>query len=183
MRTPAGHLVHAAARYSGAVRDAILAHKEQGQLALATPLGRLLATVARGGTEPPGTLVPVPSNPAVVRARGHDHARRLAGSCGAALGVPVVPALTWSRDVADQAGLSVAARRRNVASGMTVRRPERLRQRLRAPVWVVDDVATSGSTLDEAARALASAGWAADGLAVVAAVEARTALAAGGVLR
>jgi predicted amidophosphoribosyltransferase len=189
VRTPSGRMVVAASRYAGAVRQAVLAHKEHGQLALAAPLGRLLAAAVEaerqtalgreGVASQPGTIVPVPSSRAVVRSRGHDHARRLARACGDVLGVPVVAALGWSRAVADQAGLSIAGRRGNVASGMTVVRPERLRP----PVWVIDDVTTSGATLDEAARALAHAGSAPAGLAVVAEVEARTALAGRGVLR
>lgn len=189
VRTPDGHVVLAASHYSGAVRRAVVAHKELGQLSLATPLGRLLAGavltqrgVASGTTAVeslPGCLVPVPSNRTVVRARGHDHALRLARACGGVIGVPAVPALTWSRAVADQAGLSMAGRRRNVASGMSVVRSGRLRP----PVWIVDDVTTSGATLDEATRALTAAGWSPGGLAVVAEVQARTALAPRGVLR
>jgi predicted amidophosphoribosyltransferase len=173
VRTSGGSIVLAATRYEGSVRDAVLAHKEHGQLALSTPLGRLLAAALSSGTPKPASLVPVPSTRAAVRARGHDHARRLARASGAVLDVPVVPALSWSRSVADQSGLSVAGRRSNVTSGMTAR----LSGRLRAPVWVVDDVTTSGATLDEAVRALSSAGLAPGGLAVVAAVEVRTALA------
>jgi predicted amidophosphoribosyltransferase len=182
-------VVVAASRYAGAVRHAVLAHKERGQLALAAPLGRLLAAAVAleshkvlgrvDAASGPGTIVPVPSNRAVVRSRGQDHAHPRARACGAVLGVPVVAALSWSRAVADQAGLSIAGRQGNVASGMTVVRPERLRR----PVWVIDDVTTSGATLDEAARALTLAGWTPSGLAVVAEVEARTALAGRGVLR
>jgi predicted amidophosphoribosyltransferase len=46
-----------------------------------------------------------------------------------------------------------------------------------APAWLVDDVMTTGATLDEGARSLDAAGWRVVGLSVVAGVDARRALA------
>lgn len=168
---PLGHLptlpgipaLAAAAAYDGVVRSLLLAHKERGRLALAGPLGRALAGVA--ALHGPGAvLVPVPSSRASVRARGHDHARRLAAVAGRRLGVRTAPVLVQSRHVADQAGLDATARSANLSGALVARR------RLDGlPVVVVDDVVTTGATLAEAARALTAAGASVRGAAVVAA--------------
>jgi predicted amidophosphoribosyltransferase len=168
---PLGHLpppagvpaLVAAAAYDGVVRSLLLAHKERGRLALAGPLGRALAgaAVVHGAG---AVLVPVPSSRASVRARGHDHARRLAAVAGRRLGVRTAPVLVQSRHVDDQAGLDAAARSTNLAGALVARR------RLDGlDVVVVDDVVTTGATLAEAARALSAAGASVRGAAVVAA--------------
>ena len=61
-----------AADYDGAVRAALLAHKERHVAGLAATLGALLAVAVAAAARPPVLLVPVPSRPGVVRARGHD---------------------------------------------------------------------------------------------------------------
>ena len=153
----------AAAAYDGVVRSLLLAHKERGRLALAAPLGQALAGAAavhgRGAL-----LVPVPSSSAAVRARGHDHARRLAATAARRLGARVLPVLVHARGVEDQSGLDAAARAANLAGALQARRPlDGL------VVVVVDDVVTTGATLAEAARALTAAGATVRGAAVVAA--------------
>jgi len=155
--------VVAAGAYDGVLRSLLLAHKERGRLALAGPLGRALAgAVAVHG---PGVLlVPVPSSPAAVRARGQDHARRLAAVAGRRLGVRTAAVLVQARTVDDQAGLDAAARSANLAGALQARR------RLDGlDVVVVDDVVTTGATLAEASRALTAAGARVRGAAVVAA--------------
>lgn len=165
----------AAAAYDGPARAALLAHKERGRLGLARPLGAALAgAIVRLDLPPRVVLVPVPSSAAAVRARGHDHARRLAAA--AARGVPgarASPLLVPGRVVADQAGLDRAGRAANLAGAL------RARGSLRGlPVVVVDDVVTTGATLAEAARALRAAGAEVQGCAVVAATARRSSVPA-----
>ncbi len=159
--------VVAAGAYDGVVRSLLLAHKERGRLALAGPLGAALAgAVAVHG--PCAVLVPVPSSPASVRARGHDHARRLAAAAGRRLGVPAAGVLVQARPVHDQAGLDAGERRANLQGAL------RSRRRLDGvDVVVVDDVVTTGATLAEAARALSAAGARIRGASVVAATPRR----------
>ena len=195
--TPAGVRVLAGSHYVGGVRDAIVAHKESGHLALATPLARLLVaglsaagmcelggqvsvglgSVGRGSGRP--MLVPVPSTRATVRSRGHDHCRRLASASARVSGGTSVTPLRWARRVVDQSGLSVEQRRHNVAASMVASEAGgRVARRTRAGsdgVWVVDDVMTSGATIDEAVRALTASGWTVAGAAVVASVDLRRA--------
>ncbi len=155
--------VVAAAVYGGTVRTLLLAHKERGRTTLVGPLGALLAeAVAAHG--PGVVLVPVPSSPAVVRARGHDHARRLAVAAGRRARLPVAPVLLGARAVADQSDLDAQGRADNLAGALVARRT-----RWGSPVVIVDDVITTGATLAEAARALRAAGAEVRGAAVVAA--------------
>lgn len=173
----------AAGEYDGLVRAMVLAHKERGVLALATPLGRLLAgAVAAVGASPgPVVLVPVPSRPASVRARGHDPTRVMTVRAAAALRgaggtVTAAPVLRLRPGVRDQAGLDAEQRRDNLAGSMCCsgRALARLASRCpRAHVVVCDDVLTSGATAREAQRALEAVGLRVAAVAVVAATRRR----------
>ena len=168
----------AAVPYDGVVRSALIAHKERGVLRLAGPLGAALATAVAalpgfGAAPRPLRLVPVPSRPAVVRARGHDPTARIAAAAALRLGpgVRAVRLLRQGRRVADQAGLDAQARARNLAGALQVRgRPAGAG----LPVVVVDDLVTTGASLAEAARALRGHGFVVLGAAVVAATARRS---------
>jgi predicted amidophosphoribosyltransferase len=154
----------AVAPYGGPVREVLLAHKEHGRLALARPLGTALAAAASCLTPGAGTVVvPVPSSARAVRARGHDHARRLAAVAARRLGLPCRSLLRPVRPVADSAGLGVAAREANLRGALAARRPLP-----GVDVLVVDDVVTTGATLREAVRALRAADAVVRGVVVVA---------------
>jgi predicted amidophosphoribosyltransferase len=174
--TGRGTVVLAASHYRGPVRDAIVAHKEHGQLSLVAPLARLLAASLPAARDV--RLVPVPSARSAVRGRGQDHGRRLAHAAARITGGSVELPLRWQHRVDDQSGLSVQGRQQNVTGGMAARPASGIR-----PVWLVDDIVTTGATIDEAVRALTAAGWSVAGVAVVASVESRLALAGRGRLR
>jgi len=158
------------ASYDGPARALLLAHKEHGRLGLSRPLGAALATavVAASAEAPPQpttagplVLVAMPSSAAARRARGYDHAQRLARSAcsvltAAGLACRVVPALRQERPVADQAGLGASARAANLAGALAVRRGAV--GRLCGRIVLVDDVVTTGATLAEGARAVRAAG-------------------------
>lgn len=175
--TPCSVAVVAGARYRGTVRAAIIGHKEHGQLALATPLGRLLAAaLIAGGNAAPSAgavLIPVPSTRSATRARGQDHAHRVARRAGSFAGLSAMAALRWERPVRDQSGLSVLDRRTNVSGAMVASPPTAAG----APAVLVDDVMTTGSTLDEGRRALTMAGHRVVQVCVVAAVDTQRTLA------
>ena len=169
LRRPGRLLVLAAGEYEGVTRAVLLAHKERGRTTLAAPLGAALAVAVRpfvDGVRGGGRVVlaPVPSSPSAVRARGHDHARRLAARAAKELHLRSAELLVGVRQVQDQAGLSASERASNLAGALAARR------RLTGlSVVVVDDVVTTGATLAEAVRALRAAGADVRGAAVVAA--------------
>ena len=153
----------AAGAYAGPVRPALIAFKERGRAELAGPLGAALAlAVAAVLAAVPGPrrsvlLVPVPSTPAAVRARGRDHVRELTGPAVAelrAVGVAAASVRLLRRRgrVRDSAELSVAQRRANLAGSFVV--DPRTRVPPDGQLVVVDDVVTSGATLTEAALLL-----------------------------
>lgn len=175
--------VAAAVEYDGAAREVLLAHKEHGRLGLAAALGAALAGAVAVVGPARVVLVPVPSRPAAVRARGHDATLRLARRAryelrAAGTAAVVCAALRLVRATADQAGLSAEQRAANQSGAMAVRR----RAAARCARWtadgaqvvVVDDVVTTGATLAEAVRALHAAGVAPAGAATVAATVRRS---------
>jgi ComF family protein len=165
--------------YDGPLADAVVALKFGGNLALAGPLGRLLAAEERLRFDAQGRahelVVAIPLHWRRRVARGFDQAEALARSAlthaaaehGSAppLGRRV---LRRTRATAQQTELDAAARQRNVEDAFEVVDPERVRD-LR--VLVIDDVTTTGATFQACAAALRRAGAASlEGLALVRAV-------------
>jgi predicted amidophosphoribosyltransferase len=165
--------------YGGPVRAAVLAHKEQGRLALARPLGDVLAravaqllTVSKLDHRPVA-LVPAPSARAAIRQRGHDPLLRITRRAAIVLrrdglDCAVVPALRHRRRVSDQAGLGQIARLANLHGSMIVRSGAATLLTGRSVV-IVDDVVTTGATIGEAVRAVRRFGHDPCGAAVIAA--------------
>lgn len=176
----------AAGEYADPLRRMILLHKERRVFGLARPLGEVLAAPVRAALVRSGRtlLVPVPSRPAVVRARGHDPTLRIARAAATrlrrdGLDVAVAPLLRQRDLVADQAGLTAGERAANLAERMAVR-PAGLRALARAGVPVTaivcDDVVTTGSTAREAQRALEESGLRVAAICCVAATRRRVPL-------
>lgn len=135
----------------------IHAFKYEGASALAPWIASLLPL-------PPGlgegigreyALVPVPLHPARRAWRGYDQALLLARLVSERWGIPVVEALVRARDHEPQARLDPERRRINVSGAFRVARGSMVAGR---PVLLVDDVATTGSTLLAAAEVLEAAG-------------------------
>ncbi|MFI5273535.1 MAG: ComF family protein, partial [Ktedonobacterales bacterium] len=149
--------------YEGAARKAIIALKFGRQRRLAAPLGDLLATTLRSaGTRRVDGVVPVPLHAARLRQRGYNQAELLARRCAHQIGAPCLPgALVRARATPPQVGLSLEDRRRNVAGAFALGDWAHSEQLAGKHLVLVDDVTTTGSTLDAAARALQAAGPAA----------------------
>ena len=148
--------------YQGLLRSLILRFKHGHDLSPGHLLGRFLADHP-GITGEYDALVPMPLHPRRLRERGFNQALEAARPLAAKYGLPLAPeSLVRMVHTPPQAGLSLAERNANVrdifaASGVLGKR-----------LLLVDDVATTGSSLRSAAKTLLRAGAAGVAVAVVA---------------
>jgi ComF family protein len=152
--TLAGIPLVAAGRLEGSLQRAVHTYKYRPRPQLATVLAPPLhhAIVAAGLSLTALTFVPL--HPRRRRERGFNQAERLAAELSRALATPVVDALTRVRPTPAQVGLSQAERRVNLAGAFAWRAAQPPPKGL----GLVDDVCTTGATLEAAARAVAEAG-------------------------
>lgn len=154
---PAGLRIAAAGEHEGPLRDAIHRLKYGDEPGLGRELGALVAALAaadlaRGARL--DALVPVPLHRSRERARGYDQAAALAAAVATATGVPLRPALRRLRGGPAQATLGRLERLRNIQGAFAG-----LAGSLRGlHVALVDDVATTGATLADAASAARACG-------------------------
>ena len=154
--------------YGGAVAQAITRMKYEARPDLARPLGDLLwrALAPHAGALRGALVVPVPLHASRLAERGFNQSALVARRLARGLGAPFLPrALARLRDTPRQALLDREARLRNVARSFRLRDPARVRGR---HVLLVDDVRTTGATLEACARALREGGAARVTPAVVA---------------
>jgi len=146
---PAYDATIAAFAYDFPADTLVHALKFRGELALAPLLGRLLsATIPSWSVD---RVIPVPLSSARLRSRGYNQAAEIARQL--ARGKLDVDVCVRRGDSVPQTELPWDERRRNVRGAFGCRRPL-----AGATVAVVDDVMTTGATLDELALTLKRAG-------------------------
>ena len=143
-------------RFDGVMRQAIYELKYRNLRALASPLAELLNDYLSINPVPGEVLVPVPLHQKRLRERGYNQSGLLAHELGSLSKLPVVDdCLIRLRHTLPQTRTTtVGERRNNVADSFTCR-DDRLRDK---QVLLIDDVSTSGATLDACAAALKAAG-------------------------
>jgi predicted amidophosphoribosyltransferase len=139
--------------YEGVARQLVSALKFRGALPVADVMAaHMAANLPPELRDPTAALVPVPAVRVRSRRRGFDPARVLAAALAPRIDVPVADRLVRHDRSARQVGASRAVRRA----------PGRLDIRVRGsppPLAILlDDVHTTGATLDACARALAADG-------------------------
>jgi ComF family protein len=134
--------------YDGALRAILHALKYDGRRSLARPLASRMREQGAAILEGADAVVPVPLHPSRRRERGFNQAHDLARH----LGVRVSTALERVRPTVPQVSLAAARRHGNVRDAFA---PTRAAAALSGKIVVlVDDVSTTGATLDACARVL-----------------------------
>jgi ComF family protein len=152
-RSAAIALARSAGGYEGALRAIIHAFKYDGRRALAPRLAWLMQVAGADMLSDADVVVPVPLHPLRRWKRGFNQADDLAR----ALGPPVLAALRRTRHGPPQASLPASRRRDNVSRAYTIRpRAGPLIRGLH--VVLIDDVMTTGETMEACARVLVRAG-------------------------
>lgn len=161
--------------YGGAIARAIARMKYGNRPDLGRPLGHLLASALephasrlapRGARHEGAVVVPVPLHPSRLASRGFNQSGLVADHVAKRLGARFWPlALGRARDTPQQVTLDRKGRLENVSGAFFVRNPAAVRGRW---ILVVDDVRTTGATLDACTGALLAAGAAGVASAAVA---------------
>jgi len=149
----------AAARFEdGPVRHLIHRLKYGDRLELALPLGRHMARAGRDVLSEADLLVPVPLHYRRLLWRRFNQANALAEVVSRISKVPLDPfVLTRTKATPSQVGLTRTHRAENMHGAFSVPEAEKIKIEGRA-ILLIDDVLTSGATLNAAARILLRAG-------------------------
>ncbi len=144
--------------YEGPFREAIHRWKYQGKTYLTPLLGEWMARGVFEHWEADGfdLVIPVPLHLHRLRARGFNQALLLAKELGRRTGIPYLKrVLEKSKPTVPQVSLSGAEREKEIRGAFRLSGEERVRGKC---ILLVDDVFTTGATVNECARILLSGG-------------------------
>lgn len=150
--------IRSAGIFSGALRDALLRFKYYNDMATGDALSHLLSGMVPL-LYPEGSydrIVPVPLHPRRLREREFNQSVLLAKPISRRLALPIdVSSVAKIRDTKPQSTLGENQRRKNIRGAFRVLRPAAI-EHMR--ILVVDDVCTTGATIEELAAVLLDAG-------------------------
>jgi len=146
--------IYSSIQYSPIAGKVLLAAKENSQIQaddlILDALTKALSQCVR--EHGVGILIPIPSRPSIARLRGRQFMVDLSQQLSVNTGLPTYENLIHVRKVRDQSSLDARARMENLQGALKGRRY------LSGKAFLIDDLVTTGSTLDEAARALREKG-------------------------
>ncbi len=152
-RPPAFDRAFAALGYTFPLDRLIPRLKYHGQLAIAPALGECLARAIEAAPTP-DRMIAMPLHAKRIRERGFNHATEIARDMATRLGLPLdLTSCQRIRDTPPQKGLKQDARRRNLRGAFTCSGDVQGQH-----IALVDDVMTTGTSLDELAATLKRAG-------------------------
>jgi ComF family protein len=147
--------VRSVAYFDGTLREAIHHLKYYNKQDLAVPLGKLMGDYWEKSPLPAEIIVPVPLHQDRLRERGYNQAVLLARELGKKIGLPVLQnSLVRVRATRPQVDLNAQERKENVSDAFRCSNVELKGER----VLLVDDVCTTGATLEACSIALRQVG-------------------------
>jgi len=144
------HAAYAVFSYRDAAAEAVRLFKFGKRTALAKPFGRFMAE-SLPDSSAYDFLVPVPLHWFRFLQRGFNQSLLLAEEVSGRTGIPVLNALYRTRYTRHQAFLNREERLKNIHGVFSLRSPETIRGK---KILLIDDVMTTGTTLEEAVRML-----------------------------
>lgn len=157
---PRGHVhtISAFGPYADPLRACIKALKYDGETHLSEILGALLAHTYRHYHLEADLFIPVPLHPTRQRQRGFNQSLLLARICSQLTGVPLDEGIIRQRPTSAQAGMNTRSRYQNVMGAFIYLSPHATPRLSNRKIIIIDDVCTTGATLDACARPLFAAG-------------------------
>ncbi|SPP63312.1 ComF family protein [Nitrospira lenta] len=141
--------------YLPPLQDAICLFKYRGKVSLAKPLGQLLINALPAALDA-DLVIPVPLHPTRLREREFNQSLLLADQVATHLHLPLsFTNLVRSVPSEPQSTLSRKERMKNLRRAFIIRRPELVAQKR---ILLIDDVFTTGTTVNECAKVLRKAG-------------------------
>jgi len=152
------HLARSATPFFGSIRECIHLFKYSKKMGLSKPLGDLMlkALFSFWPDLEIDLILPVPLHPDKEDSRGFNQAHLLSKQISKGLNLPVVRGnLQRIVNTASQTSLSPKERLKNVKGAFKIKRPEALAKK---KILLIDDVFTTGATVEECSRILKAAG-------------------------
>lgn len=141
--------------FDSPLQNALHTLKYRRNMGIGDSLARQMAGFVRSLDWKVDMLIPVPLGRNRLKERGYNQVALIARPLSYELGLPYAPHGLWkSRETRSQVGLSVAQRRENVSKAYQAE----VRIVSGRSVLLMDDVSTTGSTIQSGAEALLSAG-------------------------
>ncbi|MDI6703163.1 MAG: ComF family protein [bacterium] len=148
----------AVSRYEGIIKECIHLIKYKKRIALYKPLMHLLidCIIKNWQVEDFDFIIPVPLHKSRLRKRTFNQAELFSSSIGKYFGIPVSDSLKRYKDTPSQVNLSEKERVQNVKDAFLIRKKDHLFKD--KVIMLIDDVYTTGATVNECSKVLMEAG-------------------------